>query len=85
MVAQDRARQPALRLDRVPRRPRRTAAGTVLAPARAIATTASGSDVHAGQLGLSPRAICTMIAASVASIAAATSRFIGRARVVTRA
>jgi hypothetical protein len=57
----------------------------VLPPARAIATSASGSDAHAGQLGLSPRAICTTIAARVASIAAATSRFIGRARVVTRA
>ena len=66
------------------RPPSRTALRTVRAPARPIADVARASDVAATQVGESPRASSATSAANVASIAAATSRFIGRALVVTR-
>ena len=49
------------------RRPRRTADGTVLPPASAIATSASGSEAHAGQLGCRARSARRSRPASPAS------------------
>src|ERR1035441_2602928 len=67
------------------RAPRRTALGTVRAATSTIGTAASASETQAAGAGTSPLAISVTIAAIVASITVAISRFIGRAAVVTRA
>jgi hypothetical protein len=56
----------------------------VCAAASTTANPTRPSDAQPTQRGSSPRAIATTMAANVTSIAAATSRFIGRAAVVTR-
>ena len=66
------------------RAPSRTAAGTVCAASSAIAAPASASDAQPTHAGPSPPAIWATIAASVATMTAPISRFIGRAAVVTR-
>ena len=65
------------------RAPSLTALGTVCAAASTIAGSASASEDQAAHWSLTPRMISTTIPVSVASMTAATSRFIGRAAVVT--
>jgi hypothetical protein len=84
VLAQDRPRKGALARRRVGTRARRTALGTVRAAASVIGAAASASELHRTHASPWSLAISTTIAASVASIVAAMSRFIGRAVVVTR-
>jgi hypothetical protein len=84
MVAQDRPGEATLRVGGSRRAPSRTAAGTVCAAASPTANPTRPSDAQPTQRGSSAHTIWTTMAASVASITAAMSRFIGLAAVVTR-
>src|SRR5207253_8550161 len=66
------------------RDPSRVALGNVCVTASKIGKPASTIEADATHARVSPPAVWTPIAISVASITAATSRFIGLAEVVTR-